>query len=282
MITEEHEKNIEMSVGTDEVESTITLSTEDDGAESSINMSVDDNEAESDIHMDVNGKETESNLIQSEDTNYKDSKPHKVDKFGDIEVENDATIGGTLRAHKIVVPLGDKPAKGGKDIYSSGAAYEYSASYLEVDNTLKEQGIVGLTIVNADGKALGRKVYVDSGASDIVLKAVKELRKISQGDAQDISNAAISLLQKYVDKEIKRATLTYLSKTTPDTAQQLITFLKGIAFKNDRGIDGEGNAILKTVNAESFKSTDFKESGTLLDGKGFGMYTDATGQPTLL
>ena len=219
MITEEHEKNIEMSVGTDEVESTITLSTEDDGAESSINMSVDDNEAESDIHMDVNGKETESNLIQSEDTNYKDSKPHKVDKFDDIEVENDATIGGTLRAHKIVVPLGDKPTKGGKDIYSSGAAYEYSASYLEVDNTLKEQGIVGLTIVNADGKALGRKVYVDSGASDIVLKAVKELRKISQGDAREISNAAITLLKKYVDKEIKNATLNI---TVPTKLSQLI------------------------------------------------------------
>ena len=219
MITEEHEKNIEMSVGTDEVESTITLSTEDDGAESSINMSVDDNEAESDIHMDVNGKETESNLIQSEDTNYKDSKPHKVDKFDDIEVENDATIGGTLRAHKIVVPLGDKPAKEGKDIYSSGAAYEYSASYLEVDNTLKEQGIVGLTIVNADGKALGRKVYVDSGASDIVLKAVKELRKISQGDAREISNAAITLLKKYVDKEIKNATLNI---TVPTKLSQLI------------------------------------------------------------
>lgn len=79
-----------------------------------------------------------------------------------------------------------------------------------------------------------------------------------------------TLVRNYTDRR-------FLRKDTPDTAQQLITFLKGIAFKNDRGIDGEGNAILKTVNAESFKSTDFKESGTLLDGKGFGMYTDATG-----
>lgn len=277
MLTEEHEKNLEMSVGAEETESTLTMSTDEDGAESSVNMAVGDSEAESDITMDTDNKEVESNITQSNDTNYQDSKPHRVDTFNDIEVENDATIGGTLRAHKIVVPLGEKPIKDGKDIYSSGAAYEYSASYLEVDDALKAQGIIGLTIVNADGKALGRKIYVDSGASDIVLKAVKDLRKISQNDAQDISNAAISLLQKYVDKEIKRATLTYLSKTTPDTAQQLITFLKGIAFKNDRGIDGEGNAILKTVIAESFKSTDFKESGTLLDGKGFGMYTDATG-----
>lgn len=69
----------------------------------------------------------------------------------------------------------------------------------------------------------------------------------------------------------------FLYKDREDTARELITFLKGIAFKNDRGIDGEGNAILKTVNAESFKSPDFKESGTLLDGNGFGMYTDATG-----
>ena len=255
MLTEEHEKNLEMSVGAEETESTLTMSTDEDGAESSVNMAVGDSEAESDITMDTDNKEVESNITQSNDTNYQDSKPHRVDTFNDIEVENDATIGGTLRAHKIVVPLGEKPIKDGKDIYSSGAAYEYSASYLEVDDALKAQGIIGLTIVNADGKALGRKIYVDSGVSDIVLKAVKDLRKISQSDAQDISNAAISLLQKYVDKEIKRATLTYLSKTTPDTAQQLITFLKGIAFKNDRGIDGEGNAILKTVNAESFKST---------------------------
>ena len=277
MITEEHEKNIEMSVETEGIESTLTMSTDEDRAESSINMSISDSEVESDIDMEVNAKEVESNLTQSDEANYKDSKPHKIDKFSDIEVENDATIGGTLRAHKIVVPLGEKPIKDGKEIYSSGAAYNYSASYLEVDNTLKAQGIIGLTIVNADGKALGRKIYVDSGASDIILKATKDLRKISQNDANEISNAAISLLQKHVDKEIKKATLTYLSKTTPDTAQQLITFLKGIALKNDRGIDEEGNAILKTVNAESFKSTDFKESGTLLDGKGFGMYTDATG-----
>ena len=84
------------------------------------------------------------------------------------------------------------------------------------------------------------------------------------------STQTSELIKNYVDPR-------FLRKNIPDTAQEVITFLKGIALKNDRGIDESGNAVLNSVNTESLKSPDFKESGTLLDGKGFGMYTDATG-----
>ena len=63
-----------------------------------------------------------------------------------------------------------------------------------------------------------------------------------------------------------------LRSDIPGTARELITFLKGIAFNPGHGIDGDGRAVL-----ESVKSLDFKESGTLLDGKGFGLYKDKTG-----
>ena len=88
----------------------------------------------------------------------------------------------------------------------------------------------------------------------------------------------------------------FLSKLSPDTAQGLITFLKGIAFKDKYGISGfgeavlkslkldgaeideEGRATVKSLTAEAVKSPDFKGSGTNLDGKGFGMWVDSFGR----
>ena len=67
---------------------------------------------------------------------------------------------------------------------------------------------------------------------------------------------ATELIKNYTD-------IRFLSKLTPDTAQELITFLKGIAFKNG-GIDGEGRAELLSVITDALKSYDFNyttESG---------------------
>lgn len=60
------------------------------------------------------------------------------------------------------------------------------------------------------------------------------------------------LIKNYVDNR-------FLRKDTPDTAQELITFLNGIAFKNG-GIDGAGRAELLSIIAEALKSYDFNSA----------------------
>ena len=76
------------------------------------------------------------------------------------------------------------------------------------------------------------------------------------------------LVKNYVDPR-------FLRKNAPDTAQDVITFLKGIAVGDGCGIDGKGNANLLDVIASALKSRDF-HSG-LLDGSGFGIYEDEHG-----
>ena len=82
------------------------------------------------------------------------------------------------------------------------------------------------------------------------------------------------IIKNYVDPR-------FLRKDSPDTAQELITFLKGIAFAAGRGIDGSGNATLldmiaRYIKADAVKSKDF-HSG-LVDGAGFGIYEDEHGK----
>ena len=65
----------------------------------------------------------------------------------------------------------------------------------------------------------------------------------------------------------KRALKEFLNKNTPDTAQELITFLKGVAFNNGAAIDGEGNALLKAIQTLGFERT-INGFGIWLDEKG--------------
>ncbi len=64
----------------------------------------------------------------------------------------------------------------------------------------------------------------------------------------------------------------FLDKLKPDTAQEVITFLKGIAV----GEKGYGFSELGELIANAVKSRDF-HSG-LLDGAGFGIYKDEYGK----
>lgn len=61
-----------------------------------------------------------------------------------------------------------------------------------------------------------------------------------------------NIVRNYVDNR-------FLRKDIPDTAQELITFLNGVAFKNG-GIDGEGRAELLSIITEVLKSYDFNST----------------------
>lgn len=78
------------------------------------------------------------------------------------------------------------------------------------------------------------------------------------------------LIKNYVDPR-------FLRKNIPDTAQELITFLKGIVVGDKgKGIDSNGNAILLNIIADALRSADFHAG--LLDGAGFGIYKDDYGK----
>lgn len=78
------------------------------------------------------------------------------------------------------------------------------------------------------------------------------------------------LVKNYVDPR-------FLRKNIPDTAQEVITFLKGIAVGDkEKGLDSNGNATLLNVIADALRSADFHAG--LLDGAGFGIYKDDYGK----
>ena len=79
------------------------------------------------------------------------------------------------------------------------------------------------------------------------------------------STQTSELVKNYVDPR-------FLRKNIPDTAQELITFLKGITV----GENGYGFSELGEVIANVVKSTDFHAG--LLDGAGFGIYKDEYGK----
>ena len=68
----------------------------------------------------------------------------------------------------------------------------------------------------------------------------------------------------------------FLNKLKPDTAQEVITFLKGIAVGDGYGITELGDLFARFIKANSVKSDDFRSG--LLDGTGFGIYKDEYGK----
>jgi hypothetical protein len=84
------------------------------------------------------------------------------------------------------------------------------------------------------------------------------------------STQTSELIKNYVDPR-------FLRKNIPDTAQEVITFLKGIAIGDKgKGFDSNGNAILLNIIADALRSADFHAG--LLDGAGFGIYKDDYGK----
>ena len=83
------------------------------------------------------------------------------------------------------------------------------------------------------------------------------------------STQTSELIKNYVDPR-------FLRKNAPDTAQELITFLKGIAVGNGYGITELGDLFARFIKANSVKSDDFRSG--LLDGAGFGIYKDEYGK----
>lgn len=95
--------------------------------------------------------------------------------------------------------------------------------------------------------------------------------------AGGVSTSAAELIAKAVGDS------NYLSKTSTDTAQKLITFLGGLKVGDGTyGITKDGIATLAGAVAEYIRSTDFNAgTGKGFDGTGYGITRDNAGKYTL-
>ena len=141
------------------------------------------------------------------------------------------------------------------------------------DADLRIEGKVSidqLTIRETDGKIPTYEITLREDKSvGTIQKLQEKINSIESGNSGVMAggggnNLTVPQIQRLIEAQGEKR---FLSKLTPDTAQELITFLKGVAFNNGAGIDGEGNAILKAIQTLGFERT-INGFGVWLDDKG--------------
>lgn len=141
--------------------------------------------------------------------------------------------------------------------------------YFSNDTNSRSSRIIGWEL-NLDDRTRGEytvgesKAYSQRGQlQDNVAELVYYNSQIKS--SAQLNGVLLATLKKQVanlGEEIE----TKLSKLSPDIAQGLITFLKGIAFKDKYGISGLGEAVLKSL----------KLDGAEIDQSGHGTFTGIT------
>lgn len=133
------------------------------------------------------------------------------------------------------------------------------------DADLRIEGKVSidqLTIRETDGKIPAYEITLREDKSvGTIQKLQEKINSIESGNGGVMAggggnNLTVPQIQRLIEAQGEKR---FLSKLTPDTAQELITFLKGVAFNNG-GIDGEGRAELLSVITEVLKSYDFSST----------------------
>ena len=268
------ESNITSEILPTEQESIVNEGSSDE-RESTITYGTGDGEEASLMQSEQSAIEQESTIANTSDTIGADSSIHKVTQVDDLNVGHDATIGGTLKAYKESLPKSGLPVKDGTGIYSDGAAYAYTPTQIEKDTTNISLGVLGLRLLNAAGVAVGGWTDIPVGISD----------KDRAGIDADMSQLLAAISGRYLRKDspdTAQGVITFLKGLT---SQELVTLMKGIAIGTSYGINAEGVARLKallldkaSIDAEgnalvgSVKSADYHAG--LLDGSGFGMYKE--------
>jgi hypothetical protein len=147
------------------------------------------------------------------------------------------------------------------------------------DSDLRIEGKVSidqLVIREEEGKIPSYEVTLREDKSVGTIQKIQErISSIESGNGGAGGGGGLTVpqVQRLIETHGGRH---FLDRLHPDTARELITFLKGIAVGDGCGIDGKGNANLLDIIASAVKSRDF-HSG-LLDGTGFGIYEDEHGK----
>lgn len=105
-----------------------------------------------------------------------------------------------------------------------------------------------ITVGNAHIKGNTQTLKEDVKSANENINILSALNSAVSAKSDAYYRALQTIIQNFsnIGEDVK----TKLSKLSPDTAQGLITFLKGIAFKNKYGISGIGEAVLKSLKLD--------------------------------
>lgn len=148
---------------------------------------------------------------------------------------------------------------GQKVVFDDGQGYKLNTRVIKL-------------VTNLDYPIIQDIVVGNQAVKGTISQLKEDVNNILSGNfsGSGLNSTQISeLVKNYVDPR-------FLRKNTPDTAQELITFLKGIAIGNGYGITELGDLFARFIKANSVKSDDFRSG--LLDGAGFGIYKDDYGK----
>ena len=160
------------------------------------------------------------------------------------------------------------------DTIKEGDIMQFEDTDLHIDGKVS---IDQLTIREADGKIPTYEITLREDKSvGTIQKLQEKINSLESGNGGTVSgeggnNLTVPQLQRLIETYGGK---NFISKVFPDTAQDVITFLKGISFNNG-GIDGEGRAELISVILEAIKSKNFDsttESGFEITKRKDGKY----------
>lgn len=160
------------------------------------------------------------------------------------------------------------------DTIKEGDIMQFEDTDLHIDGKVS---IDQLTIRETDGKIPTYEITLREDKSvGTIQKLQEKINSLESGNGGIVSgeggnNLTVPQLQRLIETYGGK---NFISKLFPDTAQDVITFLKGISFNNG-GIDGEGRAELISVILEAIKSKNFDsttESGFEITKRKDGKY----------
>lgn len=160
------------------------------------------------------------------------------------------------------------------DTIKEGDIMQFEDTDLHIDGKVS---IDQLTIREADGKIPTYEITLREDKSvGTIQKLQEKINSLESGNGGTVSgeggnNLTVPQLQRLIETYGGK---NFISKVFSDTAQDVITFLKGISFNNG-GIDGEGRAELLSVILDKIKSYNFDsttESGFEITKRKDGKY----------
>lgn len=162
------------------------------------------------------------------------------------------------------------------DTIKEGDILQFEDADLHIEGKIS---IDQLTIREEDGKIPTYEVTLREDKSvGTIQKLQEKINSLESGNGGTVAenrgnNLTVPQIQRLIETHGRKR---FLDKSAPDTAQEVITFLKGIAVGNGYGITELGDLFARFIKANSVKSDDFRSG--LLDGAGFGVYKDEYGK----
>lgn len=157
------------------------------------------------------------------------------------------------------------------DTFKEGDIMQFDDADLNINGKV---AIDQLTIKESEDKIPSYEITLREDKSVGTIQKIQErVNSLWSGNGGSFGTESNNLTVPQIQRLIESyGGQNFLNKLKPDTAQEVITFLKGIAV----GENGYGFSELGELIANAVKSRDFHAG--LLDGAGFGIYKDEYGK----